>query len=232
MTYKDREFSATQVLELACSAQRTNNDYVKEGIGVYAADGKFMGMKTSNKLLIQLTLNVVKWSGEQKDHPALLKVTEEDKDFASEIKKYYRRLMFAAIQGENEFQTKVNSLLESDNIKVGDFGFVACLPSVFKRDYAIHQTEKRVKSIDPGFVGLIGDNLFDKDCEVLSSKKSKNFDAYNIDAIIDNKLVSWFSKVDLKPGNCVVVKAKVKDYSEHWKHKVPLTRLNYVKAAQ
>lgn len=232
MSYKDREFSIMQVLELACAAQRVNNDYIKEGVGIFSDDGKFMGMKSSNKLLIQLTLDVIKWSGEQKDHPTLLKVTDDDRDFASEIKKYYRRLMFAAIQGENEFQTKVNSLLESGNVKVGDFGFVACLPSVYKRDYSINQTEKRIKSIDAGVLGLIGDNLFDKDCEVLTSKKSKNFDAYNIDAIIDNKLVSWFSKIDLKPGNCVVVKAKIKDYSEHWKHKVPVTRLNYVKAAQ
>lgn len=232
MSYKEREFSATQVLELACSAQRTNSDYVKEGLAIYANDGKFMGMKTSNKLLIQLTLDIVKWSGEQKDHPALLKVTAEDKDFAAEIKKYYRRLMFAAIQGEDEFRTKVNALLESDVVKVGDFGFVACLPSVFRRDYAVYQTEKKAKLVDMEYIGLIGDNLLDKDCEILSSKKSKNFEAFNIDAIIDNKFVSWMSQKDLKPGNCVIVKAKVKAFSEHWKYKVPVTRLNYVKAAQ
>jgi hypothetical protein len=126
----------------------------------------------------------------------------------------------------------VNSLLNSECIPLNKFGFIACLPSVYKRDYAITQTNKRVKTLDLEYLASIGSTVEDQDCEILSSRRSKNFDAWNIDAIIDNKMVSWFSKVDLKPGNCVVVKAKVKDHSAHWKHQNPVTRLNYVKAAQ
>ena len=40
------------------------------------------------------------------------------------------------------------------------------------------------------------------------------------------------SKNELKLGPAVVVKAKVKDHAKHWKHETPVTRLNYVKAAQ
>jgi hypothetical protein len=140
--------------------------------------------------------------------------------------------MFAAIDGTNEFQTEVNSLLNSEDVPLNKLGFIACLPSVYKRDYAKNQIEKRVRTLDEGYLDLIGSTVLDKDCEVLSSQRSKNFDAWNIDAIIDNKMVSWMSKVDLKIGNCVVVKAKVKDHSKHWKHENPVTRLNFVKAAQ
>lgn len=164
--------------------------------------------------------------------PQLLCTNLEDRELANDIQTYYRRLAFSAITGDNEFQTEVNSLLNSETIPLNKFGFIACLPSVYKRDYAVTQTAKRVKTLDFEYLGVPGSIIEDKDCEVLSSKRSKNYDAWNIDAIIDNKMVSWFSKIDLKPGNCVVIKGKVKDHSTHWKHQNPVTRLNYVKAAQ
>ena len=68
--------------------------------------------------------------------------------------------------------------------------------------------------------------------EIISSVKSKNFEGYNIDAIINNRMASWLNKTNLQVGACVVVKAKVKDHSKHWKHGNDVTRLNYVKAAQ
>jgi len=89
-----------------------------------------------------------------------------------------------------------------------------------------------IKTLDDGYVGLIGEQILDKDCEIINSQRSKNFDAWNIDAIIDNKMVSWFSQADLKLGPCVIIKGKVKDHSKHWKHSNAVTRLNYVKAAQ
>jgi hypothetical protein len=81
-------------------------------------------------------------------------------------------------------------------------------------------------------LGLPGDELFDKDCEIIKCKKSKNYDAFNIDAIIDNKLTSWMSKPMLQMGPCVLIKGKIKDHSKHWQQPVDVTRLNYVKAFQ
>jgi hypothetical protein len=45
-------------------------------------------------------------------------------------------------------------------------------------------------------------------------------------------MVSWINKTSLDLGAGVIVKAKVKDHSKHWKHQNDVTRLNYVKAAQ
>ncbi len=225
-------FTAQQVLELACAAQRINNNYIKDTEPVYSDDYKILAYKWSNKILMMTVLapDNIKPLDELK--PQLLRITNDDKEFAVEIQKYYRRLMFAAIEGENEFQTEVNSLLNADTIPPNKLGFIACLPSVYKRDYARQQMEKRAKSVSSGFLAEIGSNILDKDCEIMSSQRSKNFEAYNIDAIIDNKMVSWMSKTDLKMGACVVVKAKVKDHSKHWKFETDVTRLNYVKAAQ
>jgi hypothetical protein len=226
----DDLFPLQDVLELACAAQRVNKDYIKEQEILYTEDGKVKHIIMSNKELVKMTLKLdPRYSGPV---PPKLIPIDLDKELAQEIRKYFRKLMFSAIEGDNEFKTEVNSLLNSESIPFNKIDFIACLPSVYKRDYATSQIEKQIKTLNEGYLSLIGSTVFDLDCEILESKRSKNYDAFNITAIIDNKMVSWFSKVDLKIGACVIVKAKVKDHSKHWKHQNDVTRLNYVKAAQ
>lgn len=227
------EYPLQTVLELACAAQRVNKDYVKHTEPVYSDDNKLMSYKWDNKLMILIALGATEFKPfDDGFKPTLLCTNLEDAELAKEIQKFYRRLMFAAIEGENEFLTEVNSLLNSESIPVNKFGFIACLPSVYKRDLGRYMLDKRVKQVDEAWLGNVGENVLDKDCEVLVCQRSKNFDAFNVDAIIDNKMVSWMSKHELNLGPAVIVKAKIKDQVFHWKHKNPVTRLNYVKAAQ
>ena len=227
-----KEFPTQQVLELACAAQRVNGSYIKESEAVWAEDGVYMYTKQTNKMQMLCTVIPTNWTADPKDAPMPLKVTEEDVALAQEIKTYYKRLLFAAIEGENDFQTNINSFLSSDNIETKNFGYIACLPSVYTRDRVQNKLKKVSRSVDEGYLGEVGSNLKDLDAEIISSVKSKNFEGYNIDAIISNKMVSWINKTSLNLGACVVVKAKVKDHSKHWKHQNDVTRLNYVKAAQ
>ena len=228
-----KTYPTLTVLTLACAAQRLNKDYIKYSEPVYSEDGKVMAYRWDNKLLMSVTLDPASYqSTDSSLMPPLLCSNKEDALLAEEIKKYFRRLMFSAIQGENEFQTNVNALLEGEEIPINKLGFIACLPSVYKRDVSRNQLEKRIKTADVAYLSDVGDTILDKDCEVLSCQRSKNFDAFNVDAIIENKIVSWMSKYELKLGNTVIVKAKVKDHAKHWKHDIPVTRLNYVKAAQ
>ena len=227
-----KEFPTQQVLELACAAQRVNGSYIKESEAVWAEDGVYMYTKQTNKMQMLCTVIPTNWTADPKDAPMPLKVTEEDVALAQEIKTYYKRLLFAAIEGENDFQTNINSFLSSDNIETKNFGYIACLPHVYVKDKMQNKLKKVSRSVDEGYLGEVGSNLKDLDAEILSSVKSKNFEGYNIDAIISNKMVSWINKTSLNLGACVVVKAKVKDHSKHWKHQNDVTRLNYVKAAQ
>lgn len=235
--FEANKYPLQQVLELACAAERANKGYVKTIEAIFANDdnGKFtpMAYKHPNKTLMLVAL------GEDKTtytadfpKPELISTNLSDKDLATEIQKYYRRLAFAAIQGDNEFQTEINSLLNSTDIPLNKLGFIACLPSTYKRDSSRNKIEKRIKTVDEGYLAPISQWVEDLDCEVLACQRSKNFDAWNIDAIIENKMVSWMSKNELLVGPCVIVKAKIKDHSRHWKYENPITRLNYVKAAQ
>ncbi len=228
-----KEFPLQQVLELACAAQRFNQAYVKEVESIFDIDGKFMYMKHSNKVLVRKALKLNETTNASVEFaPQDIHVEQADRDLANEIQRYFKRLMFAAVKGENEFQTEVNTLLTLAVIPDNKIGFIACLPSVYRRDFDNSQIEKRVRTADKEYLSAIGSSIFDRDCEILVCQRSKNFDAWNVDAIIDNKMVSWFSKTDMKVGPCVVVKGKVKDHSLHWKHQNPVTRLNFVKAVQ
>jgi len=227
-----KEFPTQQVLELACAAQRVNGSYVKEGENVYAQDGVFMYSKKTNKMLMLCTLIPNSWTTDPKDAPMPLKILPEDTAQAEEIKKHFRKFLFSAIEGENEFQTSINSILSGDLVKQNQFGYVACLPSVYVRDVAQTKVKRAVRQVEEGYLAEIGSTIKDLDAEILSSVKSKNFEGYNIDAIINNRMASWLSKVDLKIGPAVIVKAKVKDHTKHWKHQNDVTRLNFVKAAQ
>ena len=227
-----KEFPLQQVLELACAAQRANNAYVKEVESVFDVEGKFLFMKHPNKSLVKKALNLKDGSTSAEFAPQDIFVEDADRELTTEIQKYFKRLMFAAVKGDNEFQTEINTLLTLAVVPDNKIGFIACLPSVYKRDSANNQIEKRARNADKEYLSAIGSSVFDKDCEILASQRSKNFDAWNVDAIIENKMVSWFSKVDMKVGPCVVVKSKVKDHSLHWKYGNPVTRLNFVKAVQ
>lgn len=227
------EYPLKTLLELACAAQRINGEYVKVVQPVYSDDNKLMTYKWDNKTIILLALNPTGYKSSIEGHmPPLASTNKDDAELAEDIRKYFRRLMFSAIEGDNEFQTTVNSLLESETVPLNRLGFIACLPSVYKRDYGRTQLEKKIKHSDNLYLAEVGEDVLDKDCEILNCQRSKNFEAYNIDAIIDNKMVSWMSKYELKLGPAVVVKARVKEHSKHWKFENLVTRLNYVKAAQ
>lgn len=227
------EFPTQQVLELACAAQRLNKGYLKEEEAVYAEQGTILYFKISNKALMRYTLDPEKQVliG-MEAYMTKLKVTDEDVAQAEEIKKHFRKFMFGAIEGENDFQTNINSILNGDTVKINQFGYVACLPSVYTRDRIHTGIKKAARAVDEGYLGKEGDRLEDLDCEILEVVKSKNFTGWNVCAIINNKMASWMSQVELKRGPCVIVKAKVKAQGKHWKHQNDETRLNFVKAAQ
>jgi hypothetical protein len=227
-----KEFPTQQVLELACAAQRINGAYIKEDAPVYSEDGAFMYLKHTNKMQMLCTLDHRHWTADPKDAPMPLRVLPEDTALAEEIKKHFRKFLFSAIEGENDFQTNINTILSSDTVKTNQFGYVACLPSVHVRDISQTKVKRAAQQVEEGCLAEIGSTIKDLDAEIISSVKSKNFEGWNIDAIINNKMVSWMNKTDLNLGPAVIVKAKVKDHSKHWKHGNDVTRLNYVKAAQ
>jgi hypothetical protein len=227
-----QNFSTQRVLELACAAQRTNKEYIKETQSVFDIEGKFLFVKHPNKALVRWALGIDRANLAPEFSPQDIFIEDCDKQTAEEIRKYFRRLVFSAIKGDNEFQTEVNALLNEEEIAANKIGYIACLPSVYLKDSTRNNFEKRTRPLDNEYLADKDKWVVDQDCEILQCIRSKNFDAWNIDAIISNKLVSWFSKNEITVGPAVIIKGKVKDHSQNWLTKKATTRLNYVKIAQ
>lgn len=222
----NEKFSTQKILELACSAQRTNGTYIKEN------DWFSNTNLIPNKILILHTLNLVRFNVMPPKH---LRILPEDIQLAEEIRKFYRRLTFTVIDnddGNNHFPTEVNLIFNKDEITKSEVGYLACLPSLYPRSAADSKIKKYAALCEDGYLGAIGEELWDKDGEILEVTRSKNFDAWNITAVIENMMASWLSSKELSVGPCVIVRSKIKDLSKHWKYNNPVTRLHYVRAAQ
>jgi hypothetical protein len=224
-------YTVQESLELACAAQRYNNDYIKSNEVMYSDDGKIMGYKYSNKMLMLFTLDNSRRTDTNPEYlPPTLQVTEEDKIKTEDIRNYYRRLMFSVMaQPENEFLQEIHSLLNKETMDENKIGFIACLPSTYQRDNQRNIVNKTLRECDNNYLASPDTKLTNLQATVIDCSRSKNFDAYNILAIIDNKVVSWFSRFPIKEGDTEILSAKVKGNGEHWLSKKYETRLNYVK---
>jgi hypothetical protein len=231
--FPEKMYSVELILRLACAAQRVNNGYLKGPEAIYTDDSKLVGFKYSNRDLVMAMLDPDKVTTLGEHKPELLNVTRADADLVEKMRAYYKRLIFAAVEGTNEFQVTVNGLLNSEEVALsGTLGYLVCLPSVYERDKSKTYSTKALKDCEAGVIGTVDEWLNDKDSEIVDVKKSKNFDAYNVLAIIDNKIVSWMCNKPPVVGPAVVIRAKIKGYNENWLTKLPETRLNYVKVAQ
>lgn len=219
-------YSLQVAIELACAAERANGEYIKEA-EFFANPSDF---KYSNKELMMVAIGAIdpKKYEEVANKPVLLCTNLEDRERATEMRKFFKRLLFTAIEGEDQFKADLFSILEKEEVAKNKMGFIAYLPFAYQKE----KYKSAIKKVDEGYLAPVGDEVEDLDCDIIRCARSKNYDAWNTDAIIDNKLVSWMSKQRLKLGPCVLIKGKVKDHSKHWQHPLDVTRLNYVKAFQ
>ena len=225
------DFPVQTALELACAAQRYNQCYQKESAPIYSDEGKSIGYKHSNKILMLWTLDKERRvSADPQYVPPIIETTESDRLLTEDIRTYYRRLMFSVLaQPENQFLQEILSLLNKEIMNENKLGFVACLPHVYEKDKKRNDLNKVIKECSNGYLATKETKLINLQASIIDCSRSKNFDAYNVLAIIDNKLASWFSKFPITQREIEIQSAKVKDNGSNWHSKKDETRLNYVK---
>lgn len=231
---KEQKASVQTILELSCSAYRTLGRYIKESEFWIkdVVNPKESPKNVPNKLLIQCTLRYIKWEDNYMP-PKDLVITQEDKDLAEDIRQYYRRLAFNVIGDNNDsYESSVYAYLNSEEMEISNVGFIAYLPEKYRKELSLTHINKALKNVDNEYLGKIGEELFDLDSEIIDIVKSKNYEAYNVHALIENKLCTWMTKANLQLGPAVIIKAKIKEHSSHWKYGNNATRLHYVQAFQ
>jgi hypothetical protein len=225
------DFPVQRALELACAAQRYNQCYQKESETLYTDDGKAMGYKHSNKTLMIWTLDQERRiTADPQYLPPVIEANDSDRLLTEDIRTYYRRLMFSVLaQPENQFLQEILSLLNKETMNENKLGFIACLPHVYEKDRKRNDITKIIRECDNNYLGSKESKLMNLEATIVDCERSKNYDAYNILAIVDNKLASWFSKFPIRQNRVEIVSAKVKDNNQNWLTKKAETRLNYVK---
>lgn len=225
------DFLVQTALELACAAQRYNQCYQKDSETLYTDDGKPMGYKHSNKVLMLWTLDLTRRNQADPQYlPPIIQVNDSDRSLTEDIRTYYRRLTFSVLaQPDNQFLQEILSLLNKETMNENKLGFIACLPSVYERDRRRNDINKIVRDCENDYLAIKETKLENLKARIIDCTRSKNFDAYNVLAIINNKLVSWFSKFPIKQNEIEIVSAKVKDNGQNYFSKKAETRLNYVK---
>jgi hypothetical protein len=162
--------------------------------------------------------------------PPIIEPNDSDRMLTEDIRTYYRRLMFSVLaQPENQFLQEILSLLNKETMNENKLGFIACLPHVYEKDRRRNDINKIVRDCDNNYLADKETKLVGLKAKIIDCAKSKNFDAYNVLAIIDNKLASWFSKFPILQNEIEIISAKVKDNGNNYFSKKPETRLNYVK---
>lgn len=227
-------FNTRTVLELACAAHFKNKKYVKES-DVFFKDLNALDYKDRifpNKTLILHTMLAYDWPREGGLPPKHLVVDNDARQLANDLEKFCRKLAFSVIADENSFESSIHTVMSKQEITKSEVGFIACLPQFYFRNTIQKTVEKACANCDLTYLGTPGQTLRDLDAEIIEVFKSKNYDAFNVLSIIDNKIASWMSNQEPSLGPAVVILAKIKDQGHHWKYHNPVTRLNYVKIAQ
>jgi hypothetical protein len=228
MTLELKTIELRPVLELACAAYRTNEGYLKMEQPVYDEDtNECLFVKSANKQLIKKELR-----RRENERPPSMEVLDVDRELADVIQQHGRKLMFNVISGENDFLMDISRFLETGKIPEVSIGLVAYMPQWYYKSLEEKEIKRKLRELDEGFLDKPSAKLTNKNCEIIQSDYSENFASWNICAIIDNKLATWFGKNKMNLGPAILVSAKVKDHRTHWKFKVEETRLNYVKVAQ
>lgn len=224
-----KKISVQYIIELACSATRTNNnEYIKHTYNEHYLTGSI-----PNKLLMLHTIGKIEWVDGLP--PRYLKVIDEDRLLATEIRKILtKKLSFKIISDIiSDFETTVYALLNADMMSVSDVGFIAFLPTYYENEKTRSYIKNLTTNLDNAYLGELTQQLFDLDSDIIEICYSTKYDAWNVTAIIDNKMCSWMTKHKPVTGPAVIIKAKVKEHNLHWKFtNSTVTRLHYVTAIQ
>lgn len=212
----DTIFDLKTVMTYAVAAYKQNNEeYVNQG-------------STSNKVIIQTHLGLL-----DDNQMAFVDVMKEDyAELADKVVQYYKGLTFKAMGGKiNDFEQRVLSLVNKNEVSMRDIGVVASLPKAYFRSIKRDETDQKMRSlsINSEFIGVVGKDLV-ANINILNCSFIQSLQCHVVNGDIDGNLVCFFTKHPAETwGIGCTIKGKVKRHQKSKFHKGNETVLNYVK---
>lgn len=161
--------------------------------------------------------------------------TEDDYETADAIIKHYRRLSFGILADDiNDYQQKVFSITQSDQVTNKDLGILASIPSTYEREISSKEARQQIKETNQTYIGKVGENVI-LTVRYIKTQYVKNLGCFAHQAVTEdtNQLVSFLNKIELGQKDVVQkIKGKVKKHGNDFVTKSVETQLNYVKVLE
>lgn len=239
----DSEFDTLEAIAVAVAAYEHNEGYVKTSEYDYNNNVPTQ-TKYPNKELVRAYFGVDHYSVDA-PRPPLVKVTDEHRQKAEDIRNYSKKAVFKILGkkpvqdifgfdlsiSSSNYEEQLYQILNQDKVKLFNLGFVASAPLYYtngkRRDY----TKTRLNEIESQHVGTVGGKVSLHKFEVIRNTKSKNFPGNIIQGICDGNLFLYFvsrGADHIKVGDFIDIEGKVKEHVME-QDTIPMTKLNYVK---
>jgi len=197
-------YNADDVWTAAVVAQRINCGYDKVGTE----------SKPSNRSLMLQALE------------KMIPVTEDDRELAAKVRKYYQAKTFKVLQGVklSEFDNNAMVLANRDGLGGNfDLAVVCSLPSCYERSVKRDQIDNRLGQASGGFIGAVGDKII-RTVEVIKCNYSMQWNCYFVSVLTTDDEPAFFSlKSQAEIGTVMMIQGTVKAHRDN------ITQLNRVK---
>jgi hypothetical protein len=207
-----QKYDVNIVLQNSCAAFRINGGYTNIH-------------KYNPTHLIKNNIGAVLY-----DHVPKFEILPEDIELANTIRQHFKRLIFSIIgSNSNNYESSIFLLFEQEYIPSTKFQLLAELPEYYVVNKAFTDINKKIKECDSVHNYKKYDIISNTKCEIVHVMKTKNFSGYNITAIVNNNVVSWYSENIISVGDYVLISAQVKDHGWHYYAECSDIRLTKVK---
>jgi hypothetical protein len=220
-------WSTAEVLAAACAIHREKGFTSTTTYSTYTSSDDAARTWNNKEMLTYFIVPTL--AG--KDYDLKFSITEQDKEQAEVIIKYFRRLTFGVIADDlNDYMSRVFKTTQNDRVKVSDFGILASVPNVYEKEVTKKQLEKEIKTTVQAYVGDIGGTVY-LNIRYISCKFLPKINCFAHEAVTDQgHLVSFLNKISLgQPGTNQKIRARIKAHGVNYHTKTLETQLNYVK---
>ena len=240
------EFDTLEAIAASVAAYELNGGYVKTSEFDYNTNQPLPEIKKyPNKELVRAYFAVDHYSVDA-PRPPLVKVTDEHRRKAEDIRNYSKKAVFKILGRKpiqesifgfdlslrtSNYEEDLYQILNQDKVKAFNLGYVASSPLYFANGKKRDNLKTRLNELESHHVGTVGGRVSLNDFEIIRNDKSKNFEGHIVQGICEGNLFMYFASKGaehLKVGDRINIDGKVKEHAME-KDTIPMTKLNYVK---
>ncbi len=170
-------YNADDVWAATCFAQRTNGTYIKN-----TEEWKDQAVDTNRQLI-------------EKVMAGQYTVSDEDREQAKKVRKYYQALTFKILKGIklSEFDNTAMLISNRDIINDNyDVAVIASLPSCYERGVKRDGVDQRVKFATGGYIGRVSDKV-KVTVEILKTNYSQQWNTNYVTGITSDDQAVFFA---------------------------------------